>query len=295
MKNKIYLIFALFLIFTILSGCKTLTKSQIKACNKYFVAMKEYNQYAIELNRHTASIKLKRQKLLASTFDSIPQIVVLLDTAIITYQHEIIMPYDLHKSIIQINSYISGYSFKTYFNPNFLRNLKSFMITYIPVVGGLVYEVLYTTRNLLIKPYFLYRDGKKIRYYISSGNEIIANNSTVIQKYSGIYHEDLKEEDSLLKEHFILFVENLHKTPDSEKKYSDLNPIFIRQFSELSFSKQMGEHMSLASDYLYSTHDTLYKLTRKRKRIKGGIPELSNLVIETSYLKKISNELKKFE
>ncbi|MBN1187412.1 MAG: hypothetical protein JXB49_34365 [Bacteroidales bacterium] len=273
----------------VMNGC-SLTKTQISHCNSYFAAMDDFYEYVNVVNEHSAHARLNRQIMVASAIDSAEEAVDILDSAIIFYQDELSMPFELRKSLMEIDGYVTGYNFRSSYNTEFLVNFKSFLVEYIPLgLGNIIYNVIYATRRIIIKP----NVGRKIKNHVETGNEIIPNATVVIIGYSNEYIQALNRESALVKSSFIHFTEGIRRKPDSWENYSIYQPIFIRDFGEVYISQQMAEHLIAACENLKSAQEILYQKTRKHKKIKGTIPELTDFYVEINYLKDLENLLEK--
>ncbi|MCK4661450.1 MAG: hypothetical protein KAT68_01185 [Bacteroidales bacterium] len=281
-------IFVLFILIFSQSGC-SLTKTQINTCNRYFDELNNFYGYANEINEHTANVKFNRQKLIASS-DSIIYILDILDSAITNYQDDVSMPFELRKSLMSINSYVAGYSFKSSYNTDFLRSFKRFLIDYVPFgIGDIIFEIVYSTRKIIIKP----NVGKKIKKHIVAGNETIEENTKIIITHSNQYIKALETEKKLIKSAYKDFDTKLRNKPDSWDNYSKYNPIFIKDFSELYYTIQMAQHLKNACENLEAAQISLSKATEKRRKIKKQIPELDDFYVEISYLNKLTKLLNK--
>ncbi len=286
MKN---LIITTISILIILSSC-SLNKKQIRICNGYFNHLDNYYKYSQEIIIHTANVKYNHQKLIASAQDSTIILLDILDSAIIGYQDDILMSYELNMALMKINSYSTGYSFKSSYNTDFLRNFKQFMIEYIPFgIGSIIYEIVFATRKIIIKP----NVGKKIKRHIEFGNEIIINNFNQIVLFSEKGIIELKKENEEIKNSYIEFSDKLKEKPDSWDNLSKYNPVFIEQFQELYITRQMAEHLINASNNLKYAQKEIFDITRKRHKIKTKLAALDSFYVEIRYLKNLENLLDK--
>lgn len=276
------------LIIVLLNNC-SLSKTQIKTCNTYFEHLDDFYNYVNIVNEYAAKAKYNRHVITASCIDSTALAIELLDSAISHYQDDLSMPFGLRRSLMRLDNYVVGYNFKSSYNTDFLSSTRSFLVEYIPFgVGNIIYQVIYATRKMIIKP----NVGKKIKKHVESGNEFIPLGAEIIIDYSEDYIEELKTDQELIKHSYIIFTENLNDPPDSWKNYSMYQPIFIENFKELYVSQQMAEHLIFACNNLKEAQGILYKNTRKYKKIKKSIPELTDFYVEITYLRDLENILK---
>lgn len=278
--GKQHLILAgLFLIY-ILTSCSSLSKTQIAVCNNYFDQLKDYNQSIGQLNKKIADVKFENKLLVAATSDSLLNSMLVLDSALYTYQDNLTMPFELRKAFIEINSYINGYSFKSSYNTDFLINLKQFM-SYVPFdLGLIVFEIIYSGRKILIKP----NVGKKIRKHIESGNSVIPQSCETVTRYAKAFKDDMLIQKSISHDAFRQFVEQLNKKPDSYDRFSIHNPVYLQTSGNIVYSLQATEHLLEATNALDSLHRKLYDVTRKRTKIRGQVDEMTRFKIENSYM-----------
>ena len=278
----------LFLLIILGNGC-SLSKSQISQCNSYFQAMDDFYQYVNVVNKHSANSKLNRQIIKAASLDSTEVALEILDTAITTYQDELSMPFELRKSLMEIDNYVTDYNFRSSYNTEFLINFKSFLVEYIPLgLGNIIYNVIFATRKVIIKP----NVGRKIKNHVETGNDIVPKATVVIVDFSKDYIEVLNKERQLVKGNYIDFSGKIRQEPDAWENYTMYQPVFIRDFEEIYMSQQMSQHLIYACENLKKAQIELYEKTRKFKKIKGVIPELTDFYVEINYLKDIENLLK---
>lgn len=286
--RSILLLAVLMVIIYVNTGC-SLSKSQIKTCNIYFKELDDFYRYANEINEHTANVKFNKQKLIASSEDSTRVLLTILDSAVSTYQEDVSMPFELKKSLLEIDNYVSGYSFKSSYDTEFLVNFRTFLVEYIPLgIGNILYNIVYATRKIIIKPNI----GKKIKAHVASGNQLIHQGADIIIMYANDYSSQLEQEKKVIKEGYLGFVEKLHHTSDSWENYSLYNPIFITNYKELFITQQMTGHLVAACEHLELAQAILYTKTRKHRKIKQQIPELTDFYVEISYLRDLEKLLK---
>lgn len=281
-----YLLISPLIIFIV--SCSSLSKTQIRMCDKYFSELNDYNMYANEINSHIANVKYSRKKLIAASLDSNILIMDVLDSAIRNYENDITMPFDLRKSLMDFSCYSAGYSFKSSYNTDFLKNFKTFLVEYIPFgVGNIIYEIVYATRKVIIKPNI----GKKVKKHVQTGDELILSNTNTL---SGIYNNyliELSAEEMMIKDTYQKFLEKVKIKPDSWERYTMFNPVFIENFSEMYYTQQMINNLLLATSSLDSAQVELTKLTRKRKRIKTQNEKLNDFYVGIAGIRKSSGLL----
>jgi hypothetical protein len=246
-------------------------------CNRYFNELDEYYKYANKVSEHVANVKYSRKKLIAASLDSTQLIMNVLDTAIRSYENDINMSTDLRRALLDINLYSEGYSFKSSYNTEFLRNFKTFMYDNIPFgIGNILYEIVYATRKLIIKP----NVGRKVKKHVELGNDYILLNTKTLTKSYEEYLVTLSEEEKQIKETYLIFLIKLKEKPDSWGRYSRYDPVFVDNYSEMYYSKQMINSLLLATEKLDSAQIELTQLTRKRKKIKKQSSKLTDFYVE---------------
>ncbi len=264
-------------------GCSSLSKTQIRMCNKYFNELDAYYKYANEITAHVANVKYNRKKLIAASNDSDMVIMTILDSAITNYEYDISMPAGLRRSLLDINMYSVGYSFKSSYNTDFLRSFKKFLVDYIPFgIGNIIYELVYSTRKIIIKP----NVGRKIKKHVIQGNEQVVSATPVLIEYYKKYVSELEQEEAHIKDTYLIFMKKLRNNPDSWERYTMFNPVFIDNFSEMYYTKQMINNLISATKCLDSAQIDLSELTRKRKRIKKQSEKLSDFYVEIAGIRK---------
>ncbi|MFH2142263.1 MAG: hypothetical protein ABIJ97_07570 [Bacteroidota bacterium] len=289
-KTQIYLLLIIFGF--IFSSCSSLSKTQIRKSKSYFNALENYCNYASELNNYIADAKFKYHCLIASSTDSSNNMIQILDSAINNFESDITMTAEMRMAISEIDSYTGNYSFKSSYDTDFLKNLKTFMVEYIPFgVGSILYEIIYSTRKYIIKPNI----GRKVKKLIEEGNEIISINAKIVAKESEIYISETRTAKEQISGDFKNFLERLKSEPDSWDKFSKLNPIYTDIYGKMHYSYQMAEHLKSASEKLDSAQISLFLVTRNRKNIKAKISALSDFQVEVGYLVKISMLLNRYK
>ena len=127
--------------------------------------------------------------------------------------------------------------------------------------------------------------GRKIKNHVETGNDIVPEATIIIIGFSEDYIEILDKEKQLVKGNYIDFTSKIRQEPDSWENYTMYQPVFIRDFGKIYVSQQMAQHLVFACDNLKMAQVTLYEKTRKYKKIKGPIPELTDFYVEIDYLK----------
>ena len=273
----------------LLSGCRTLKKSQVRVIGNYFGTVAEYPQYIRQMNERSAKLVLEADNLESALEGSDSSRLDALVDAIDKYEFRLEVPDSVANAVSIIEDYVQGYYILA---PNGFSVYKTLKGT-SESIGGIfglksVVSAVLPERDIDLSP----KKKKKINTHFNNQSETLRAAIRTSKNYIDRY---LIPQMQISNERMRNDLRGLFNEDDKLSAldhYFEYNRYFLNHFQKLILTERLARQLSVSLDTMLDTEDEIQRMTAERKRIDKDSHFLHDLVVD---IQKIQLLIKKLE
>lgn len=280
-------------------GC-ALTNSQYKTSKQFYSSLKDFDKQCKTLEESSLKIVYERKILFPKTYSNDS---VMVNELVTDCEENFIAQYkqdSITIAISQITNYFNIYptllpksSETKGTNRRALSAIEDYS-SYLPFgIGLAVYKTVYDAVDYTGRFFKIPHQRKKIKKYITNGERLVPENLAIISKEFLTISSLLENEKTLIKQNYLLFLQNQSINKNPYDYYSVYNVGFLKNYNLALMTLEMSKNMTESVKSITNSYAHLFSETRTRKRFKSDVIGLLPLNTHLGKSKFVSDKVDK--